>query len=54
MYLDKSSGPLMEIKRKPQCLAAAPANKVFPVPGGPYNSNPDCKRKGEPANKFEY
>lgn len=35
MYLLSNSGPLIEINLKPHCFAAAPAIKVFPVPGGP-------------------
>lgn len=42
IYLDSNSGPLIDIRRRPQCFAAAPAKIVFPVPGGPYNNKPDC------------
>lgn len=52
MYFDKSSGPLIEINLSPHCFAAAAAKIVFPVPGKPYNSTPDCRRKGAFPNNF--
>jgi hypothetical protein len=36
----RSSGPLMEKKFREHDVATAFANKVFPVPGGPYKRIP--------------
>ena len=35
-------------------MAAALANKVFPVPGGPYSKIPLRNRIGQLANNFGY
>lgn len=42
----------MEISLSPHCFAAAAAKIVFPVPGKPYNSKPDCRRKGAFPNNL--
>ena len=39
-YFAMISGPLIEKKFASHSLATALANKVFPVPGGPYNKTP--------------
>lgn len=41
MYLDIISAPLTDIKLHPHYPATQRANKLFPVPGGPYNKTPD-------------
>ncbi len=39
-HLFNNSGPLTKIKLASLSFATAFANKVFPVPGGPYNNKP--------------
>jgi len=39
-YLFSSSGPLIEMKLAFDSLDTALATRVFPQPGGPYNSTP--------------
>jgi len=40
VILDMISGPLSKKKNAPVSLATALAIRVFPLPGGPYNSTP--------------
>ena len=40
MYMFNNSGPLTEKKFREKDVATAFARRVFPVPGGPYNSIP--------------
>lgn len=42
------------IKFIPLSRAITPASKVFPVPGGPYNSTPVLCRMGKFANNSGY
>lgn len=54
IYFESNSGPFTDINLIPHCLAAAAAKTVFPDPGGPYNSNPDCNLRGAPAKILGY
>jgi hypothetical protein len=51
---DKCTHTLILIKFIPLSRATTPASKVFPVPGGPYNSIPVLWRMGKFANNSGY
>ena len=50
----KTKHTLTLIKFIPLSRAITPASKVFPVPGGPYNSTPVLCRMGKLANSSGY
>lgn len=52
--LKNCSVTLMLIKFIPLSRATTPANKVFPVPGAPYNKIPVVCRIGRFANNSGY
>ena len=47
MYLLSNSGPRMDMNPSPSSDAAAWANNVLPLPGGPYSRIARGKRIGE-------
>jgi len=44
----------MQIKLRAYSLAMIPARSVLPVPGAPYKSRPDRRRRGQLLNSFGY